>query len=98
MEEFEKDKFAVHATDPALDLGRIPDNPLLLYRMIRRNVVSLENLKNVCSENPQIIDIIDGMLTPEVPPPTLDDLNDALLGVLRIQYVYGYNATSEVIP
>lgn len=72
------------------------ENPILALKMIRRIYVTLvENIVNLaCEDNDHITKTIkEAFHETNVRPPTDKDYEDAMLGLLRIQFVYGLNAS-----
>lgn len=78
----------------------VVDNPILLLRMIRRNAVYLLNdtIHNCNKEDTLIIiqTLEEICENANIDPVTFEDVKDALEGMLRIHYVYGFNATRDL--
>ncbi|ODM96542.1 Prolyl 4-hydroxylase subunit alpha-2 [Orchesella cincta] len=98
LKEFEHDTKALNGTTGYIRATNVTANPLLTYRMIRRVVsVLTSSLMEICAvdeKNSEIIEAIESSFSASnLTFPTSIDLNDALLGITRIQFVYGLNAS-----
>lgn len=72
------------------------ENPILALKMIRRIYITLvENILNLaCEDNEHITKTIkQAFYDTNVRPPKDQDYEDAMLGLLRIQFIYGFNAS-----
>lgn len=80
--------------------AKVIDNPLLIFKMIRRIYSTILNhiIYNCNEEEETIVSQIveENFKESEIKPPTEQDWHDALLGILRIQYVYGFDAVKQV--
>lgn len=93
--EFEEDKKATEGLQSVLRATQVAENPILTFKMVRRFVVTL--FDKLCKEDETVNKIVQETFeTVDMSPPTHLDLHDALIGILRIQYIYGFNATSHV--
>lgn len=76
----------------------IAGNPVLAFRLIRRIFVTLLNkLFTSCLDDYfEVVESLENAFyQAEMMEPSQQDFNDALMGILRIQFVYGFN-TSEI--
>lgn len=99
LAEYEQDTPALNGQSGMVRATMVAENPILTFKLIRRIWDTLlDDTINACKdENSQVAKAIQKIfLEADVVPPTEEDMDDALLGLLRIQYVYGLNATSEV--
>ncbi len=85
-------------TDETEIAKSIAGNPLLAFRLIRRTFVTLLNntFTSCLDDYFEIVESLENAFyQAEIMEPTQQDYNDALMGILRIQFVYGFN-TSEL--
>lgn len=100
LHEYAQDTRAVKETVKNQRATMVTENPILIFKMIRRIYKTLLN-DTITHCHPRILEILKTVkqtfTRAGISPPTEEDLNDALEGLLRIQYIYGLNATKEVI-
>ncbi|CAL8109418.1 unnamed protein product [Orchesella dallaii] len=98
LADFGLDTKALNGTTGFSRATKLSANPLLTYRMIRRVFLLLNSkLMEVCAQGEnksEINEAIESSFSAfNLSYPTNLDLNDALLGLTRIHYVYGFNAS-----
>lgn len=93
LKEYEKDSQVIQDTPEV-----VTENPLLTFRMIRRIVKDLlTDIRTSCGDEDVAMETVHQLFTQEdLSLPTENDLKDAILGILRIHYIHGFNATSEL--
>ncbi|ODM89783.1 Prolyl 4-hydroxylase subunit alpha-1 [Orchesella cincta] len=102
LKEFEHDTKALNGTTGYIRATTVTANPLLTFRMIKRIVLGVtSSLMEICAQdgrNSEIIEAIKSSFSASnLTFPTRLDLNDALLGITRIQFAYGLNASDLCI-
>lgn len=93
LKEYEKDSQVIQDI-PEM----VTENPLLTFRMIRRIVKNLlTDIRTSCGDEDITMETVHQLFSQEyLTLPTENDLKEAILGILRIHYIYGLNATSEL--
>ncbi len=77
------------------------ENPILAFKLIRRIYITLveDTLNSACKDIEYITKTItETFHQANVRPPMDQDYEDALLGLLRIQYIYGFDASQVRKP